>query len=76
MSVNRKVRRDYPGNPSKLGMEVLKRVANRQTPRPGQEWPLSVDQAPPTGMVVARFWGGGRGGGENGLFPLVEQRCP
>ena len=35
--VNRKVRRDCPGNPSKLGMEVLERVANRETPRPGQE---------------------------------------
>ena len=53
MWVNRKMRRDCSGNPSKLGMEVLKRMANRETPRPGQEWPLSVDVAPPTGMVVA-----------------------
>ena len=44
--------RDCLGNPSKLGMEVFKRVAKRETPRPGQEWPLSVDVAP-TGMVVA-----------------------
>ena len=33
------------GNPSKLSMEVLKRLANRETPRPGQEWPLSADVA-------------------------------
>ena len=54
MWVNRKLRRDCCGNPSKLGMEVLKRMANRETPRSGQEWPLSVDVAPPTEMVVAR----------------------
>ena len=50
----RKLRRDCPGRPSKLGMEVLKRVANREIPRPGQEWPLTVDVAPLTVMVVAR----------------------
>ena len=33
-------------------MEVLKRIANRETPRPGQEWLLSVDVAPPIGIVV------------------------
>ena len=32
MWVNRKLRRDCPGNPSKLGMEVLKRMAKRKTP--------------------------------------------
>ena len=53
MWVNRKLRSDCPGNPSKLGMEVLKRMANREPPWPGQEWPLSVDLAPPNGMVVA-----------------------
>ena len=54
MWVNRKLRRDCPGNPSKLGMEVLERTANRESTRQGQAWPLSVDVAPPTGMVVAR----------------------
>ena len=54
MWVNRKLRRDCPGNPSRLGMEVLKRMASRETPRPGQKWPLLVDVAPPTGMVVSR----------------------
>ena len=53
MWVDRKLRRDCPGNPSRLGMEVLKRMANRETPRLGQEWPLSADVAPPTGKVVA-----------------------
>ena len=42
MWVNRKLRRDCRGNPPKLGMEVLKRMANREPPRPGQEWPLSL----------------------------------
>ena len=37
MWVNRKLHRDCPGHPSKLGTEVLKRMANRETPRPGQE---------------------------------------
>ena len=36
MWVNRKVRRDCPGSSSKLGMEVLKRMANRETPRAGK----------------------------------------
>ena len=54
MWVNRKIRRVCPGNPSKLGMEVLQRMANRETPGPGQEWPLSVRVAPRNGMVVAR----------------------
>ena len=35
--VNRKLRRDCPGNPYKLGMEVLKRMAKREPPRPGQK---------------------------------------
>ena len=35
-----------------LGVEVLKRMANREAPRLGQVWPLSVDVAPPTGVVV------------------------
>ena len=35
--VNRELRRDCPGHPSELGMEVLKRMANRETPRTGQE---------------------------------------
>ena len=47
--VNRQLHRDCPGNPSKLGMEVPKRMANRKTPQLGHEWPLSVDVAPPTG---------------------------
>ena len=51
MWVNRELRGDCPGNPSKLGMEVLK--ANGETPRPGQEWALLVDVAPPTQTVVA-----------------------
>ena len=55
MWVNRKLRRECPGNPSKLGMEVLKRMANRQTPRPGQEWAFSVDVAPPTGWLWREF---------------------
>ena len=38
MWMNRKLRRDCLGDPSKLGMEVLKRIAKRETPRPGQEW--------------------------------------
>ena len=54
MWANRKLRLDCPGNPPKLGMEVLKRMANREPPRPGQEWPLSVDVVPQTGMVVSR----------------------
>ena len=54
MWVNRKLRRDCLGNPSKPGMEVFKRMANHETARPGQEWHLSVDVAPPTGMDVAR----------------------
>ena len=29
-------------------------MPNRETPRPGQEWTLSVDVAPPSRMVVAR----------------------
>ena len=49
-----KLRRECLGNPSKLGSEVLKRMANRETPRPGQEWPLSVDVVPRSRMVVAR----------------------
>ena len=52
----RKLRRDCPEKPSKLGVEVLKRMANRETPPPGQELPFSVDVAPPTRMVVARVW--------------------
>ena len=47
MWVNRELRRDSFGTPSEVGMEVLKRMANRETTRPGQEWPLSVDVAPP-----------------------------
>ena len=35
--VHRKQRRDCPGNPYKLGMEVLKRMGKREPPRPGQE---------------------------------------
>ena len=34
---NRKLRRHCPGNPHKLGIEVLKRMAKREPPRPGQE---------------------------------------
>ena len=45
-------------DPSKLAMEVLKRLANREAPRPGQEWPFSVEVAPPTRMVVARVRAG------------------
>ena len=40
MWVNRELRRDCPGNPPNLGMEVLKRLAKRETRRPEQEWPL------------------------------------
>ena len=35
--VNRKLRRDCLSTPSKPGMEVLKRMANREPPRPGQK---------------------------------------
>ena len=89
MWVNRKLRRDCLGNPSKLGMEVLKRVANRETPRPGQEWPLSVDSCGEslsvTWATVCRarsrmaLWVGGlgRGFGERmGLFPPSVRHCP
>ena len=37
MWVNRKLRRECLGNPSKLGMEVFKRMATRETPLLGQE---------------------------------------
>ena len=90
--VNRKLRLDCPGNPSKLGMDVLKRMANRETPWPGQEWPLSFDVAPPTGMVVRKCKRDlghlvpcpiphgaawvGGLGGRMGAIPPVEQRCP
>ena len=84
MRVDRKLRRDCPGNPSKLGMEVLKRMANRETPRPGQEWPLSVDVSPPTGMGGGEYssvtraalwharWVGGQGRG----IGSRKRRCP
>ena len=52
MWVNLELRRDRLGNPSELGMEVLK----PRSPRPGQERPLSVDVVMPTGMVVSRVW--------------------
>ena len=53
MWVNRKLRRECPGNLSKLGMEVLKRMANRETPRLGQDWPFTVEDVPQSGMVAA-----------------------
>ena len=37
MWVNRKLRRDCPGNPSRLGMEVLKRMASRENTSAGAE---------------------------------------
>ena len=82
MWVNRKMRPDCSGNPSTLGMEVLKRMAKRETPRSGQEWPLSVDVAPPTGMCHARFrmalWVGGLGRGSGvtmGAFLPWVRHC-
>ena len=51
MWANRKLRRDCDGNPSKLGMDVLKSMANREPL--GQEWPLSVDDTPLAGNGVA-----------------------
>ena len=52
--VNQKLRRDCPGNPSKLGIKACEGGEPRTPPRPGQEWPLSVDVAPRPRIVVAR----------------------
>ena len=41
------------GNPSILGMERLRRIADRETTRSGQECLLSVEDAPQSGMVAA-----------------------
>ena len=53
LSVSRKLRRACFGNPSNLGMEVLKRMANRESPRLGLGWRLSVEDSLPSGMVAA-----------------------
>ena len=88
--MGRKLRRDCPGNPSKLGMEDFTRMANRETQRPGQEWPLFVHVAPRSGMVVARvqadpshpvpkpipFGALERWTRENVPFALLERRFP
>ena len=53
MWANRMLRRECPGNPSKLCVEVLRIRSNRETARLGQEWLLSVEDAPQSGMVAA-----------------------
>ena len=42
-----------PGEPVELVLDVLKRMWNRETVRPGQEWPLCVEDAPQSRMVAA-----------------------
>ena len=64
--VNRKLRRDCLGNPSKLSMEVLKRTVNPQ--RPGQEWP------PLCRRCCAAIWDGGGGNLSATLATLCHAR--
>ena len=51
--VNRKLRRDCPGNPSKLSIEVLKRMAN---PRPGPLCALPIPHGAVGGEGLGREW--------------------
>ena len=70
MWVNRQLRRDYPGNTSKVGLEVLKRRANRETPRPGHASERDLDH--PVSCPIPH----GRRGDPGENAPNPRATCP